>query len=66
MKNDLRCGFHTITAPELDRLGVQAIIEQIRERVGGTRVYISVDIDVLDPAFAPGLCPTNYRFLTCG
>lgn len=57
MKNDLRCGFHTITAPELDLSGIQAIIERIRERVSGTRVYISVDIDVLDPAFAPGSYP---------
>jgi len=29
-------------------------VEKIQERVGGRPVYVSVDIDVLDPAFAPG------------
>jgi agmatinase len=30
------------------------IINRIRERLGQRPVYVSVDIDVLDPAFAPG------------
>lgn len=30
------------------------ILERIRARVGDRRIYVSVDIDVLDPAFAPG------------
>lgn len=55
MRNDRRCGFDTITAREFDTKGVQSIIDQIRQRVGETNVYISVDIDVLDPAFAPGM-----------
>jgi agmatinase len=28
--------------------------ERVRERIGGGPVYMSFDIDVLDPAFAPG------------
>lgn len=55
MRNDRRCGFDTITARDFDTKGVQSIIDQIRQRVGETNVYISVDIDVLDPAFAPGM-----------
>jgi agmatinase len=35
-------------------LGVTAIVERMRARVGRAPVYISVDIDVLDPAHAPG------------
>ena len=54
MENDRRCGFHTITARDLDKLGIQAVVDKIRQRVCDTNVYISVDIDVLDPAFAPG------------
>ena len=54
MRNDRRCGFDTISAPDVDKLGIQAIIQKIRQRVRDTRVYITVDIDVLDPAFAPG------------
>jgi agmatinase len=38
----------------MDSLGVSGLIEQILARVGGRPVYVSVDIDVLDPAFAPG------------
>ncbi|KAI0015601.1 arginase [Xylariomycetidae sp. FL0641] len=52
-RNDVRCGFATLTARDVDRLGVAGVVSRIKERVGGSRVYISVDIDVLDPAFAP-------------
>jgi agmatinase len=33
---------------------VAASLEKIRVRLGERPVYVSVDIDVLDPAFAPG------------
>ncbi|KAI1425758.1 arginase [Xylaria sp. FL1777] len=52
IRNDERCGFARLTARDLDRFGTSGIISRIRERVAGP-VYISVDIDVLDPAFAP-------------
>lgn len=54
MRNDMRCGFDTIKARDIDRVGVQGIIDRLKKRVGDSMVYISVDIDVLDPAFAPG------------
>lgn len=54
LRNDVRCGFHMIKARDIDHIGVKGIIEKIKERVGDSKVYISVDIDVLDPAFAPG------------
>lgn len=57
MRNDLRCGFQAITARDLDVLGTAGVISRIRERVGDAKVYVSVDIDVLDPAFAPGRFP---------
>ncbi|KAI3340613.1 arginase [Ustulina deusta] len=52
IQNDERCGFARLTARDLDRFGTSGIISRIRDRVAGP-VYISVDIDVLDPAFAP-------------
>ncbi|KAK3500820.1 hypothetical protein B0T13DRAFT_397543 [Neurospora crassa] len=52
--NDKRCGFAVITARDIDKHGIDWIISTIKARVGNSRVYISVDIDVLDPAFAPG------------
>jgi agmatinase len=36
------------------RRGVDEAVDRIRERVGARPVYLSVDIDVLDPAHAPG------------
>ncbi|KAI3324495.1 arginase [Xylariaceae sp. AK1471] len=51
--NDSRCGFARLTARDLDRFGVSGIASRIRDRVAHGPVYISVDIDVLDPAFAP-------------
>ncbi|KAB8437348.1 hypothetical protein FH972_025028 [Carpinus fangiana] len=53
VKNDKRCGFDIVTARDMDKLGVTGVIEKLKAHVKGTRVYVSVDIDVLDPAFAP-------------
>ncbi|EER45668.1 arginase [Histoplasma capsulatum H143] len=53
IKNDIRCGFDIITARDIDRIGTSGIVEKIKNRVGNNKAYISVDFDVLDPAFAP-------------
>ena len=42
-----------VTAAEIAR-DPAAAARKIAERLGGNRVHISLDIDVLDPAFAPG------------
>src|SRR4051794_951065 len=52
--DDEELGFQVVPSVEVDALGAPGIIERIRQRVGGRPVYVSVDIDVLDPAFAPG------------
>jgi len=52
--NDSDHGFEILTAPWVHRNGVDAAIEIIRERVGNTPLYVSFDVDGLDPAFAPG------------
>lgn len=49
-----RLGFATIHCTEIETDGVAAAVGRMRERVGDAPVYLSVDIDVLDPAFAPG------------
>ncbi|KAF6811798.1 arginase family protein [Colletotrichum sojae] len=53
LRNDVRCGFEIVTARDLDKLGANGVISKLKERVGNSKVYISVDIDVLDPAYAP-------------
>ncbi|HET7015836.1 MAG TPA: agmatinase [Streptosporangiaceae bacterium] len=54
LDQDAEQGFTVISAPEADTLGVAGIAERIAARVGDRPVYVSVDIDVLDPAHAPG------------
>jgi agmatinase len=53
LNNDLRCGFSMIRARDLDKLGIDKVVRKIVDRVGNEYVYLSIDIDVLDPAFAP-------------
>lgn len=52
--NDGDHGFEILTAPWLHRNGVDAALDVLRQRVGDAPVYLSFDIDALDPAFAPG------------
>jgi guanidinobutyrase / D-arginase len=54
LEEDAELGFRTITAMEIERIGVEGTLSRIRERVGDAPLYISIDIDVLDPAHAPG------------
>ena len=43
-----------IHAEEIDRHGIEAISARARDVIGDEPVYVSFDIDSLDPAFAPG------------
>ena len=45
-------GMTVIHAEDIPRLGVDAIVAKAREVVGDAPVYVSFDIDCLDPAFA--------------
>ena len=59
-KNDLiedeNMGFKIIHCSDIctPGIGINGIVEKIRKRVKETPCYISIDIDVIDPAFAPG------------
>lgn len=54
LEDDRRFGFGIVTSADVYRQGVDQVVEALRERVAGRPVYVSVDIDVLDPAHAPG------------
>src|SRR6516164_6612768 len=54
LSDDKALGFATVSTADVARHGVDQAIDRIRERVGDRPVYLSVDIDVLDPAHAPG------------
>jgi agmatinase len=47
-------GLEVLTAPWVHRNGIAAAIEVAVARAGHAPVYLSFDIDALDPAFAPG------------
>ena len=51
---DAELGFRTMHCRELDEVGIRGAVERIRERAGDRPLYLSIDIDVLDPANAPG------------
>jgi len=52
--NEDTLGFRTITAREVHRLSPQEIAGEVLQRAGDRPVYLTFDIDCLDPAFAPG------------
>ena len=47
-------GVTMITAQDVHEQAPAAIAERVRQVIGEAPVYLSFDIDVLDPAFAPG------------
>jgi len=54
LARDEELGFKTVHCDELQSHGVEHVVERIRDRVGDNPLYLSIDIDVLDPAHAPG------------
>ena len=53
-KNDRELGFKTIHCDEFQTNTIDQIVKRIKDRIGNNPLYISIDIDVLDPAHAPG------------
>jgi agmatinase len=51
---DADLGFAVLSCGEVAELGPAAVAARIAERAAGAPLYVSVDIDVLDPAHAPG------------
>jgi agmatinase len=47
-------GLEYLTTEDVFRLGPAAVAAAIRDRVGDRPAFISFDIDVVDPAYAPG------------
>ncbi|UWQ94031.1 agmatinase [Rhodobacteraceae bacterium M385] len=47
-------GIHIHDAREMQEVGASAVAAAVKARAGDGPVYLSFDIDALDPAFAPG------------
>ena len=54
LDDDERLGFSIVSSVSIEERGVADGIERMRARIGDKPLYISIDIDVLDPAHAPG------------
>jgi agmatinase len=54
LEDDRRFGFGIVTSSDVYYQGVAEIVDKLRQRLGNRPVYVSIDIDVLDPAHAPG------------
>ncbi len=48
-------GYRVIPMGEVREMGVEAVVEEARDRVGDLPVYITFDLDCLDPTVAPGV-----------
>jgi agmatinase len=47
-------GFDLVSTDEVRELGIPSVIDRIRGRTSGAKVYVSFDVDFVDPAYAPG------------
>jgi agmatinase len=52
--DDRSFGFRVITAMDFETQGLAEIVERVRARIQDAPLYVSIDIDVLDPGAAPG------------
>jgi agmatinase len=54
LEDDAALGFQIVRADDYETDGVRGAVDRMRRRLGDGPVYVSIDIDVLDPAHAPG------------
>ncbi len=47
-------GFEVVPAEDCWHKSLNSLMERVRRKIGDTPVYLTYDIDSLDPAFAPG------------
>jgi agmatinase len=53
LSEDAGFGFAVLGTWEIEQIGIDGYVTRILEQVGDRPLYLSLDIDVLDPAFAP-------------
>lgn len=53
LSDDEELGFTIVHCADFENSSVADIVERIQRRVGDAPLYISIDIDVLDPSMAP-------------
>ena len=54
LSDDKVLGVQVLSCDDFQLQGLATMVERMRARIGEAPVYVSIDIDVLDPAHAPG------------
>lgn len=54
IRQSLDLGIEVMTTDEIVEEGIRETVARIRRRVGDKKVFLTFDMDVVDPAFAPG------------
>lgn len=54
IQGSIDLGFEVLTANELHEIGIAEGIKRIQKRAGAAKVFLSFDIDFVDPSMAPG------------
>jgi agmatinase len=54
IEKDFKDRFHYIDAFEVKRIGMDAAVKRALKWIGRKHIYLSLDMDALDPAYAPG------------
>jgi guanidinopropionase len=55
LQRSFELGYDVITMKDYRKRGAAAVIESIQQRIGDEPLYITFDLDVLDPTVAPGV-----------
>ena len=53
-RNPDTMGFNIIDAPDVHDKGIDAVVAETLQKLGDNPVYLTFDIDCLDPSYAPG------------
>jgi arginase family enzyme len=55
IQQSLDLGYEVVTTDEMLDGGLDTLARRIREKLRGRKVFLSFDLDVVEPAFAPGV-----------
>lgn len=55
IENAKKAGLKIVTPLDVAEMGVKKVAQMIKARTAGSKIYISVDLDCVDPASAPGV-----------
>ena len=48
-------GINYYTSDDVREMGIKQVISEVKEYLGCKKIYLSLDMDAIDPAYAPGL-----------